>query len=118
MSLCHAKLGFIFRVFLSISSREATVVWRPSFVTVTISPTSDGLMKVLRSTVVPCMRYIELNPVRAGMVETPGEYRWSSYTVNTAGEVAGSLTPHEAYKDLGTTAVKEALPIVSYSGRY
>lgn len=26
-----------------------------------------------------CMRYIELNPVRAGMVETPGEYRWSNY---------------------------------------
>ena len=26
-----------------------------------------------------CQQYIELNPVRAGMVETPGEYRWSSY---------------------------------------
>ena len=26
-----------------------------------------------------CMRYIELNPVRAGMVEHPSEYPWSSY---------------------------------------
>jgi len=26
-----------------------------------------------------CMRYIELNPVRAAMVAHPGEYRWSSY---------------------------------------
>jgi putative transposase len=26
-----------------------------------------------------CQRYIELNPVRAGMVEHPAEYRWSSY---------------------------------------
>ena len=29
-----------------------------------------------------CMRYIELNPVRAGMVQHPGEYRWSSYNGN------------------------------------
>ncbi len=26
-----------------------------------------------------CCRYIELNPVRAGMVDGPGAYRWSSY---------------------------------------
>lgn len=26
-----------------------------------------------------CMRYIELNPVRAGMTRDPGQYRWSSY---------------------------------------
>jgi putative transposase len=26
-----------------------------------------------------CMRYIEMNPVRAAIVESPGEYRWSSY---------------------------------------
>ncbi len=30
-----------------------------------------------------CMRNIEINPVRAGMVETPGEYKWSSYTANS-----------------------------------
>jgi len=29
-----------------------------------------------------CQRYIELNPVRAGTVKHPGEYRWSSYRVN------------------------------------
>ena len=26
-----------------------------------------------------CCRYIELNPVRAGIVSNPSEYRWSSY---------------------------------------
>ena len=26
-----------------------------------------------------CCRYVELNPVRAGMVIDPVEYRWSSY---------------------------------------
>jgi putative transposase len=27
-----------------------------------------------------CLRYVELNPVRAGMVNRPEDYRWSSYT--------------------------------------
>lgn len=26
-----------------------------------------------------CCRYIELNPVRAGLVDNPGDYKWSSY---------------------------------------
>jgi putative transposase len=34
-----------------------------------------------------CQRYIELNPVRAAMVEHPAEYRWSSYRANAQGEV-------------------------------
>ncbi|WP_244900763.1 MULTISPECIES: transposase [Stenotrophomonas] len=29
-----------------------------------------------------CQRYIQLNPVRAGMVAHPGDYRWSSYRAN------------------------------------
>jgi putative transposase len=26
-----------------------------------------------------CQRYIELNPVRTGMVDEPGQYKWSSF---------------------------------------
>jgi putative transposase len=29
-----------------------------------------------------CSRYIELNPVRAAMVQMPGQYRWSSFASN------------------------------------
>ncbi|MFA5631541.1 MAG: transposase [Porticoccaceae bacterium] len=47
-----------------------------------------------------CYRYIELNPVRAGMVNRPEEYRWSSYGVNGWGD-ASWLTPHEEYLRLG-----------------
>jgi len=44
------------------------------------------------------MRYIEMNPVRAGLVKKPGEYRWSSYRFNAEGEdVAVKMTPHESY---------------------
>ncbi|SFO06708.1 putative transposase, partial [Formivibrio citricus] len=49
-----------------------------------------------------CQRYIELNPVRAGMVEHPAEYRWSSYRVNAQGEDDLLIEPHELYCALGT----------------
>lgn len=48
-----------------------------------------------------CMRYIELNPVRARMVTRPEEYRWSSYGINAWGD-HGWLTPHEEYRRLSS----------------
>lgn len=54
-----------------------------------------------------CSRYIELNPVRAGMVRRPGEYHWSSYGVNAWGD-ASWLTPHEEYLRLGVDAGERA----------
>jgi putative transposase len=48
-----------------------------------------------------CLRYIELNPVRAGMVKDPGDYRWSSYRAHAFGVAARMWSPHELYLDLG-----------------
>lgn len=48
-----------------------------------------------------CMRYIELNPVRAGMVEHPADYAWSSYRGNASGAPDALLSPHELYRRLG-----------------
>lgn len=50
-----------------------------------------------------CQRYIELNPVRAGMVGYPGNYRWSSYRCNAEGRDDGIVTPHRLYLGLGAT---------------
>jgi putative transposase len=50
-----------------------------------------------------CMRYIELNPVRAQMVTRPEEYRWSSYGINAWGD-RGWLQHHEEYLRLGSTS--------------
>ena len=50
-----------------------------------------------------CMRYIELNPVRACMVEHPGEYKWSSYQANAHGVVDTFLELHPLYLELGVT---------------
>ena len=52
-----------------------------------------------------CQRYIEMNPVRAGMVRYPGNYRWSSYRCNAEGRADGLVTPHELYQRLGATPV-------------
>lgn len=48
-----------------------------------------------------CHRYIELNPVRAGIVERPAEYRWSSYRANALGETDELLSPHPILETLG-----------------
>jgi putative transposase len=49
-----------------------------------------------------CMRYIEMNPVRAGLARTPGEYPWSSYCANASTRVEFPLTAHPAFEELGT----------------
>lgn len=48
-----------------------------------------------------CMRYIELNPVRAGMVKHPGQFAWSSYRCNGMGRPDSLITPHPLYLLLG-----------------
>ncbi len=48
-----------------------------------------------------CQRYIELNPVRANMVEHPAEYRWSSFRANGQGEADALVQPHSLYTALG-----------------
>jgi putative transposase len=51
-----------------------------------------------------CMRYIELNPVRAGMVSDPAHYRWSSYRYNGLGQADERLVAHPLYQSLGHNA--------------
>lgn len=58
-----------------------------------------------------CQRYIELNPVRANMVDDPAHYRWSSYRANGLGQADSLLTPHSVYADLGRS---EAERLASY----
>jgi putative transposase len=50
-----------------------------------------------------CMRYIELNPVRAGMVDDPAHYRWTSYRHNGLGQTDSRITEHALYQSLAAT---------------
>jgi putative transposase len=53
--------------------------------------------------ILACHRYIELNPVRAGLVAIPCEYGWSSHRANIGGESSRMLTRHPSLEALGTT---------------
>jgi putative transposase len=52
---------------------------------------------------IACSRYIELNPLRAGIVEHPKHYRWSSYQRRGLGVSDGLLDDDPWYTGLGTT---------------
>ncbi len=55
-------------------------------------------------------RYIELNPVRSGLVSCPYDYEWSSYHFNALGQEDTLVTPHEKYIELSDklNSIKEA----------
>lgn len=50
-----------------------------------------------------CHKYIELNPVRAGLVAAPGDYPYSSFAHNAGGNCDSLLTPHKIYESLAST---------------
>ena len=50
-----------------------------------------------------CYRYIEMNPVEAGMVKNPADYEWSSHRCNAVGKSSPLVTPHRIYLALGAT---------------
>jgi putative transposase len=56
-----------------------------------------------------CQRYIELNPVRAGMVRDPADYTWSSYRAHAFGKAAKLWQPHPEYLALGDTGTSRML---------
>jgi putative transposase len=47
-----------------------------------------------------CHRYIELNPLRAGIAADPRDYRWSSHRHNAFGEHDPLIRPHAIYREL------------------
>ena len=51
-----------------------------------------------------CGRYVELNPVRAGLVQDPRAYAWSSYRVYAEGAANSLIAPHPLYQGIGSTA--------------
>ena len=61
----------------------------------------DGTPVRPRRYLIACMGYIEMNPVRAGIVRVPAAYGWSSYRANAEGGEDALVTPHPAYVALG-----------------
>jgi putative transposase len=86
------RLGQRYVQYVNRTYRRSGTLWEGRF---------RSCLTQEESYVLGCYRYIELNPVRAGVVEHPGEYRWSSYRANAQGEACSALSPHESYRALG-----------------
>ena len=69
-------------------------VWQGRFKSPVIQD-DDHLLTVLR--------YIEANPLRAGMVEAAGDYRWSSFPAHGLGRPDPLLDPITVYESLAKT---------------
>ncbi|MBC3952666.1 transposase [Pseudomonas sp. DOAB1069] len=85
-------LGQRYVLYVNRTYRRTGTLWEGRFRSCLVQ--EDGY-------VLACYRYIELNPVRAKMVEHPAEYRWSSYRVNAQNESSALITPHANYYSLG-----------------
>jgi len=72
--------------------RRTGTLWEGRFKSCVVEP---------RSYLLSCQRYIELNPVRANIVDDPSDYPWSSYRSNCIEKISRLLTPHEIYLNLG-----------------
>jgi len=65
---------------------------------------------------ISCYRYIELNPVRAGLCGHPAEYAWSSFRMNAPGVPGGLVSPHDEFLRLGANDVERRAAYASLFG--
>lgn len=92
--LMMKHLGQRYVQYINRSYRRSGTLWEGRYRSCLVQ--SEGYL-------LECYRYIELNPVRAGMVAHPHDYRWSSYHANGDGKRDLLVTPHVEYDGLGTS---------------
>lgn len=106
ISRCMQHIGRRYVQYFNFCYRRTGTLWEGRY--------KASLVDMERY-VLTCYRYIEMNPVRAGMVANPSEYRWSSYRRNVFDEKDEVVAPHELYTALGAnpssrcTAYRELL---------
>lgn len=86
------RLGQRYVQYINRSYRRSGTLWEGRFRSSVIQ--QDAYLFT-------CQRYIEMNPVRAKMVNHPGDYKWSSYRINGQGESSKLITSHQLYQALG-----------------
>ena len=94
LSLMMQYVGRYFVCYINRVYRRSGTLWEGRF----RSSLVDTETYFLR-----CSRYIECNPVRAQMVQGPGEYRWSSYRSHAFGMQDKLLLAHDQYQRLGSS---------------
>jgi len=91
-SLLMKHLGQRYVQYINRTYRRSGTLWEGRF---------RSCLTQSEEYVLACYRYIELNPVRAGMVNQPKDYRWSSYHANALGKAGNLIVPHHEYLRLG-----------------
>lgn len=87
------RLGQRYVQYINRTYRRSGTLWEGRF---------RSCMTQEEDCVLGCYRYIELNPIRAGIIEHPAEYRWSSYRINAQNEISSLIKPNDTYLALGT----------------
>lgn len=87
-------LGRRYVQYINVSYRRTGTLWDSRY--------KSSLIQA-ETYLLACQRYIELNPVRANMVDDPANYRWTSYRTNALAQSSAILTPHEVYQALGAS---------------
>ncbi len=98
-SLLMKHLGQRYVQYVNKTYRRSGTLWEGRFRSSLVQ--RDGYS-------LKCQRYIELNPVRAGMVRNPRYYAWSSYQVNAELRPSTLIVPHQEYIGLGATPDQRA----------
>jgi putative transposase len=102
--LTPKKAGLIPRFIMSIGCRYVQYINRTHGCTGTLWDSRYKSSVVhADSHLLTCQRYIELNPVRAAMVDDPAHYRWSGYQHNALGQPDARLSPHPVYTAMATS---------------
>ena len=91
-ALMMKQLGQRYVQYVNRTYRRSGTLWEGRF---------KSCLAEEEAYVLTCYRYIELNPVRAGMVGHPKDYRWSSYACNGLGAPDRLISPHDQYARLG-----------------
>lgn len=94
VSLMMQSLGRMYVRYFNFTYGRSGTLWEGRFKSCLVD-NEEYLMKVYR--------YIELNPVRAGMVDDPAEYWWSSYQHNALGRKSKLISWADEYRRLGAT---------------
>jgi len=98
-------LGRRYVAFFNFTMQRTGTLWEGRFKSCLV----DSETYVLR-----CYRYIELNPVRAGIVDLPAGFQWSSFHRNGLGRDDALITPHLAYQELGQCDMERAATYRSF----
>jgi len=96
ISNCMQQLGRYYVRYVNSNYNRTGTLWEGRFKS-TIVDSNRYMLKLYQ--------YIENNPVRAGIVETPDRYPWSSYHHNAGNKNISLVTPHPLYLALGDSEV-------------